>query len=235
MYIVVAGGGTYGRTVASNLMERRHDVVIIETDPEVCEYLYAKFGLLTVRGTATDMNVLIGAGIKKADVAIATLPRDTENLSFALLSHSIGVPKIMVKMHDPIYEKAYRTAGATSICDMNSMFEHKVMTELESPDIKVISSLEKGQAQLITFQLPESWPSNGITVQDLAKEPAFSASCIIAGVLDEETEKIVVPHGMDKIYPKNRIFMVASPKSTKTIAKFIQDMHRKKLGIKGSR
>jgi len=232
MYVVVAGGGTYGKIIASNLMEHRHDVVVIEIDPEVCEYLYAKLGLLTVRGTATDINVLIGGGIQKADIAIATLPRDTENLSFALLAHSVGVPKIMVKMHDPVYEKAYRMAGATTICDMNSMFRHKIMTELESPNIKVISSLEKGQAQLITFQLPENWPKDGITVQDLAKKSAFSANCIIAGVLDEKTEKIVVPHGIDKIYPKNRIFMVAGPKSTKAIAKFIQNMHKNKSGIK---
>ncbi len=225
MYIIIADGGIAGSTLARELSDHKHDVVVIDRDRDKCQILYAQSGVVTVHGDARDIEVLRQAGIGQADVMLSVLYRDTDNLTVSLLAKSEGVPKIMAKMRDPSYEKPYRLAGVTHLCDMNSMLRHKVIIELESPVIRVITTLEQGQAQLIMFKIPDQWPPEGITVQELAKDPAFSGNCIFAGVLDERRgKKIIVPHGPDRLYAGNTVFMVTGRKSLKAIERYLESL-----------
>ncbi len=226
MYIVIGGGGIAGSAIASELVNRKHDVVVIDIDRKACEDLYAKTGAVAVNGMATEIASLKEAGIARADVAIGALYRDVDNLTFALLAHSFGVPKIIVKMRDPAYEEAYRVAGVTAICDMIGMVRTRVLAEIEASEIKVIAPLSQGKAQLAMFQVPDSWPEDGISVQNLSKKKAFSGHCVFAGILNEASEKIIIPRGGDRVYPGDRIFVVARVKTLKGISKFLENEKR---------
>lgn len=221
MYVIIAGGGIAGSALAADLVNRNHDVVVIDTDRQACENLFAKTGAVTVHGKATEIGSLKEAGIQKAKVAIGALYRDVDNLTFALLAHSFAVPKIIVKMRDPAYEEAYKIAGVTTICNMISMVQTRILTELETKEIKVIAPLRNGRTQLVMFEIPVTWSDEGIPIQELAKEKAFSGDCIFAGILGRKREILVVPHGRDKVYPGDRIFMVAGMKSLQAIGKFL--------------
>ena len=231
MYIVIGGGGVAGAAIAADLVNRKHDVVVIDLDRKACEDLYAMTGAITVNGKATEIGSLKEAGIAKADVAIGALYRDVDNLTFALLAHSFGVSKIIVKMRDPAYEEAYKIAGVTEICDMIGMIRTRVLTEIEASEIKIIAPLLHGKTQLAMFQVPASWPVEGILVQNMARKKVFSGDCVFAGILNEKSEKIVVPHGQDRVYPGDRIFIVSGAKTLKKISKLLVD--EKKASQKG--
>ena len=225
MYIIIAGGGIAGSNIARELADHKHDVVVIDQNKEICEDLYARIGVETVYGDARNIDVLQQAGINRADVVLGALYRDTDNLTVSLLARSANVEKIMVKMRDSAYERPYLLAGVTDICNMNSMLLHKIIIELENPSIKVITALEHGQAQLIMFKIPENWPEEGVTVQDLAQRPAFSGNCVFAGVLDEKRSKrIIVPRGPDKLYRNDTVFMVAGTKTLHTIEQYLASL-----------
>ena len=227
MYIIIAGGGIAGTTLARELSDHRHDVVVIDRDREVCEDIYAHLGVETVYGDARDIDVLRQAGINKADALLGVLYRDTDNLTVALLAKSEQVKKIMVKMRNPAYEKPYQLAGVTHTCDMNTMLLHKVIIELESPLVKVLTDLEQSQAKLIMFKIPGNWPDDGITVQELARQPEFSGNCVFAGVLDEQqAKKIIVPRGPDKLHKNNTVFMVTGPRSLKEIEAYLEKLQK---------
>ena len=76
MYVVIAGGGLIGGSLARKLAANRHDVVVVERDKSVCEEIAARIGVLSINGPATSIEALEEAGIQKADVAIGALPRD---------------------------------------------------------------------------------------------------------------------------------------------------------------
>ena len=225
MYIVIGGGGIAGTALAAELVNRKHDVVIIDLDPEACEAGFARTGAVTINGKATDIRTLTEAGIAKADLAIGALYRDEDNLTFALLAHSFGVPEIYVKMRNPEYREAYRVAGVTVICDTVGMFKNKVIAEIENPHLKVIAHLEEKGTQLVMFEVPRDWPAEGRLIYEIAREPAFSGDCIFTGILNEKSSGILVPHGNDRVYPGDRIFVVAGPKSLKAITKYLAGFH----------
>ncbi len=228
MYVVIAGGGIAGTAIATRLIDRKHDVVIIDKDRDVCKDLYANYGIITVNGDARNIEVLKEAGIHKADAAIGTLYLDADNLTFALLAHSAKVPRILVKMRDPAYQRAYLLAGVDSICDMSSMFTNKILIELESPQIKVVTSIAKGKALLVMFELPKSLPVSGIKVQDMVKDPAFASDCVFAGLVDEKRERIVLPRGNDRLFPGSKVFMVVNSKGLSAIGEYLKRMETKK-------
>lgn len=225
MYIIIAGGSIAGKTLAQKLSDHKHDVVVIDLDREACEDIYARLGVETVYGDARDIDVLKQAGIDSADALISALYRDTDNLTVVLLAKSENVEKIIVKMRDPAYERPYLLAGATHLCDMNTMLLHKVIIELESPLVKVVTDLEQSQAKLIMFKIPDNWPPEGRTVQELAQLPAFSGNCVFAGVLEKNhSKKILVPRGPDRLHQNNTIFMVVGPRSLKKIEGYLESL-----------
>jgi trk system potassium uptake protein TrkA len=131
MYILIAGGGVAGSTLAADLEKLKHDVVVVDRSREVCEEVYSASGVLTVTGNATEVSVLKDAGIEKADLAVGAMYRDTDNLTFALLAKSLGVPRIAVKMRDPAYADAYRVAGVDAVCNMTELFRQRMLSEIE--------------------------------------------------------------------------------------------------------
>ncbi len=221
MYIVIAGGGVIGTQVGQMLANRRDDVVIVEQDRSRCEKIYAETGIVTINGGATDILTLKEAGIEKADIAIATLYSDTDNLVFALLAHSLGVPRIMAKMRHPDYEEVYRSAGVTTICNMIELFQNKIMMELENPCIQIITQI-KTNTLLIMAQYPDNGPEEGISIAELSQISAFAKNCVFAGILNEKSSRIIMPRGQDRVFPGDKLFLVVDRDQIPGIASYLQ-------------
>ncbi len=222
MYVVIAGGGVGGAHVGQMLANRKDDVVIIEQDKTRCEQLYAETGIITINGGATDILTLKEAGIEKADVAIGTLYRDSDNLAFSLLAHSLGVAKIMAKMRHPDYAEAYRFAGVTTICNMIELFRNKIIMELENPNIQIITQL-RGDTLLIMAKYPTNGPTDGISIVDLSQINVFSHNCVFAGILNEKTGKIIMPRGHDLVFPDDKLFLVVNRQQIPGISHYLRE------------
>src|SRR4029453_19491556 len=68
-------------------------------------------GLVSLHGDATVAAVLEEANIRQAEVVVAMLRRDADNLAVALLAKAAGVERVMVRMRDNAYRPVYAAAG----------------------------------------------------------------------------------------------------------------------------
>jgi len=71
MRIVIAGAGDMGFHLAKLLAAEEQDIVIIDSDAAVLEYVSQHLDVGTVRGTSTSPRTLKEANITKADLLIA--------------------------------------------------------------------------------------------------------------------------------------------------------------------
>ena len=97
MRILIAGGGRVGGVLAAKLVGEQHQVTVVERDRAVSDRLFEEVGALVVCGDAMDPQVLESAGIVGADVACALLPRDADNLAFAMLVRAVGGARTMIR------------------------------------------------------------------------------------------------------------------------------------------
>ena len=210
MYIILAGGGLIGKGVARKLVEHKHDVVLVDVDPDVCRDVYARYGAVTVTGNATDINVLESAGIEKCDVAVATMRRDSDNLAFSLLARHFSVRQIAVRMMDPRYEEVYKSVGVSNITRTTELLIDQMMVNIESPELRKVINL--GTVDICLFNLPSDTPCAGKTVRDIASMSGFPKHLIITCVYKEKDGSYQIPRGDTVLEPDDRLFLSGTDK-----------------------
>lgn len=226
MYIIIAGGGVVGRTLVHNLVDKKHNLVLIDRDREVCESIYSNYGVLTICGSATKIDILEEAGISQGHVAVGVMREDADNLAFSLLARNFGVEQIMVRMRDPAYERAYRLAGATTVAGIIDLLVYRFVVDIEQPAIERVVSLKEGRAEVSIITLPAKARCSGLTVSEIVSKEDFPRECVIAGIFDEEKNMLIIPRGDQRVYGKNRIFLVASRENIERAAEFFTHCKR---------
>jgi len=221
MYIIIAGAGMVGGELARRLVEHKHDVVIIDQDREVCDRLYAEIGVIAVNGNGTRIEILREADIGKADVVIAAMSGDVENLACAVLAKSLGVSQIIVRMRDPAYEDAYKIAGVTSIVHVIDLMINEMILEIEQPEVRSITTIGGGRADIFMVIIPPGAKVVGKTIEDITKDPKFPPQCVFIAVYNQEKEEFAIPRGAQVINEGDEVFLISTAEDIKEAADFL--------------
>jgi trk system potassium uptake protein TrkA len=208
MRIIVAGIGVLGRALVGKLVEHKQDVVAIDIDGTVCDALYADLGAVVVQGSATDLHVLQEAGGADADMVVALMHRDSDNVACALLARSLGVSRVIARLQDPSYEDSYRTAGITSIVRSTELLQQQILLHIEHPQVLEVMSV-RGEAKIYSLDIPETSAILHHTIAELAAIDEFPRECLILGILRKGSTKVLIPHGADRLMPGDTVLVIS--------------------------
>ncbi len=116
MHIVIMGCGRVGSTLAQNLESRGHSIAIIDQNPDAFRRLGADFAGLTVTGVGFDREVLIEAGIERADAFAAVSSGDNSNIISARLAReTFGVQRVAARIYDQKRAEVYERLGIPTV------------------------------------------------------------------------------------------------------------------------
>ncbi len=93
-HYIICGYGRIGRVLCRHLKRADIDVAVIEKNPEQIPVM-DEDGILYIGGEATDENILIKAGIKRAKGLVAALATDTDNVFLVLTARQLA-PEILI-------------------------------------------------------------------------------------------------------------------------------------------
>ena len=110
MYIVIAGGGSLGTELVKKFVELKRDIVVIETDKESCDDLFAAYGVEVICGSATDISVLKAAGIEHKGYTLHCL---RHTFATELLNADMGLECLQQLMGHKCIEMTRRYARLT--------------------------------------------------------------------------------------------------------------------------
>ncbi len=221
MYILVTGGGMVGGGLVRRLLDNKHDVVLIEQQKEICNRLYAETGVVAINASATSIEALNEAGIAKADVVVATTGNDADNLACAILAKSFDVPQVIVRMRDPAYKNAYRVAGVNSIVRVTDLMVSQIMMDIEHPQVRRISTIGGGKADIFMITVPEHAKVAGKSVQDIVGSRHFPAQCVFIAVYNQQTEEFSIPRGKQVINEGDELFLISTAEDIKKAVDFL--------------
>jgi trk system potassium uptake protein TrkA len=124
MKIVIVGCGRVGSTLAENLDADGHDVIIFDIKTSAFDRLPETFKGAAIRGDGTDEGVLRRAGADGADVFLSLTEGDNRNVMAAQVAQeSLGIPRVIAKVNDPVRAAAYAELGIVTLCRTNIMVD----------------------------------------------------------------------------------------------------------------
>ncbi|MEU0552695.1 TrkA family potassium uptake protein [Dactylosporangium maewongense] len=116
MHVVIMGCGRVGSTLAISLEQRGHSVAVIDSDADAFRRLGGDFTGATVTGVGFDRDVLLSAGIERADAFAAVSSGDNSNIISARVAReTFGVERVVARIYDPKRAEVYERLGIPTV------------------------------------------------------------------------------------------------------------------------
>jgi len=197
------------------LIDDGHDVTVIDDRPTALAELGKSFNGATVVGNASSVDVLRKAGVKDADVFVATTDNDNVNLMSAEVAKVVfDVPRTVARLFDPKREGSYRAldiqfiTGTTLLAQV--MFEHILEDEFHTH-----VPFSEGDVEVVEFRLGPG--TTDITVGELEVRDRLRIAAVRRGDITH------IPSDRFRLVPGDLVVAAARDGVRDRIARYLAD------------
>lgn len=154
MRTIIVGCGRIGSGLALKLNQSRYEITVIDHEPLTFKHLGTGFKGKTIAGVGFDRDVLIKAGIQRADSLAAVTSNDEANALIARIASQIfNVPRVVSALHDPRKAEIYRRLGL-QVFDPMSWGVNRVADLLSFSPVNVAMSIGNGDVDIMEIEIP---------------------------------------------------------------------------------
>ncbi|MGH3368258.1 MAG: potassium channel family protein [Nocardioidaceae bacterium] len=168
MRVTIAGAGAVGRSVAAELTENGHQVLLIDKAPQAvkpdqvpdAEWLLAD---------ACELTSLEEAALENCDVVIASTGDDKANLVVSLIAKTeFGVPRTVARVNHPSNEWLFNDSWGVDVSVSTPRIMSALVEEAVSiGDVVRLFTFRQGDANLVELTLPAESPYAGVQVGEV--------------------------------------------------------------------
>lgn len=164
MHVVIAGGGEIGSQIAKAI-HQKHDVVVIDTDPEVKERL-GNLDVQILVGSVTDPDTLREARVDLSDTFIATTNWDEVNLIACMLAKGLGAKETLCFVGKQSYMDILTDPRTVELLGsrIDQVFwpqrslAKEIVEVIRIPGAVDVESLAGGRLKFVEYQVREDGP-----------------------------------------------------------------------------
>lgn len=206
MKVIIIGGGQVGAYLASLLLERGHEIKIIDVRetripvlkrdlPEEC----------VICGNGAEPRVLEAAGINQTDVVAAVTGSDETNLVVATLSRmEYGVRRVVGRVNNPKNAWLFQgIMGVDAALNQADLMARLVAEEMTMGDMMTLLKLHGGQYSLVERMVDPASPAAGKTV----KEINLPLECVLVAILRKD--QLLLPRGNTHLIAGDKVVAIA--------------------------
>ncbi|MEX0869718.1 MAG: NAD-binding protein [Nitriliruptoraceae bacterium] len=205
MYLVIAGGGRIGRYIARDMLEKGHEVTVIERIASRCEQLVAETQLLVIEGDACDVRYQEQAHVDRADVFVATTHEDDDNLVACQLAKiEFGVTRAISRVNSPKNVEIFDTLGIEPVSSTRLISE-LLENEFSVGELVHLTSLKGGRVELVELRIPDD---SRVAHRTIAELPLPTQSVLVAIFRGDDT---VIPGGDVELLPGDEVVALTTP------------------------
>jgi trk system potassium uptake protein len=205
MRVAVAGAGNVGRSIASELVENGHQVILMERDPaQVAEE--AVPDAQWVLADACELASLEEAQLARCDVMIAATGDDKVNLVVSLLAKTeFAVNRVVARINDPRNEWLFTDSWGVDVAVSTPRLLAALVEEAVSVgDLVRLMSLRQSQANLVEITLAEDSSRVGQPVRAMTLPPDSALVAILRG------KRVIVPSADDPLEAGDELLFVTT-------------------------
>lgn len=212
MRVVIAGAGAVGFNLARELSADQHDIVVVESDPELIQAL-GSVDVRAVRGSATDREVLLSADVASADVFIAVTNADEVNIVACMMARALSGERKgrrIARIRNPaltgadalIHKREFRISR---IVNPDMLAAETAVYLIESPGVTFRAEFAEGQVLMRALKVPEGHPIAGVPLAELAKRHPHRPFLMVAV---DRGSGMLIPRGDDRLEPGDIVYLL---------------------------
>jgi trk system potassium uptake protein len=220
MRVAIAGAGAVGRSIAAELVENGHDVMLLERDESNLKRDIVP-GAEWVLADACEVSSLEEAGLQNCDVMVAATGDDKANLVVSLLAKTeFAVNRVVARVSDPRNEWLFTEAWGVDVAVSTPRVLAALVEEAVSVgDLVRLMTFRQGQANLVELTLAPDAPYVGRPVSDLALPRDAALVAVLRG------GRVIVPTPDDPLEAGDELLFVANQEVEAQIRDLLGTVH----------
>lgn len=176
MRILTLGAGTVGTWIADLLCRYRHDVTVVDTDPENVRRINNDLDVRAIQGSASQSSVLFQAGVMGCDICLAVTGSDEVNLVSASMAKAMGVKRSVARVYAPVFRDLstfdyQRHFGIDRLLSLEHLTAMELARAIRNPESITLEHFARGQLEVAEFEVTRSSESLGKPLKQLAIPP----------------------------------------------------------------
>jgi len=182
MRVAIAGAGNVGRSIATELADNGHQILLLERNPSMlrpervpqAEWILAD---------ACELSSLQAARLAECEVVVAATGDDKVNLVVSLLAKTeFGVPRVVARVNRAENEWLFTEQWGVDV----SVSKPRLLAALVEEAVSVgevvrLMTFRQSQANLVEITLPEEAPYVGHPLREVPMPPDSTLTAILRG------------------------------------------------------
>ena len=207
MYVIVIGCGEVGRHLLRTLEWDRTDIAAIDISPTVIAEVEEHHDVMTLVGYGAREDLLVQAGVGRADLVVAVTNNDEVNLISALAAKRLGAKRVIARVQQENWATldrgvAYGLLGVDVVINPRVLLASEIAKITKSHGASHVIDLANDRIELVEMELGEK----GRMLHKPLSKLDFPPQTLIAAIVREG--ELFVPGGADVMQPKDRIYLL---------------------------
>jgi trk/ktr system potassium uptake protein len=206
MYVIVVGAGKVGWNLGRELLEKDHEVTLIEKDQNRYLAVEQELEHNVQYGDASELWVLERAGIGRADMVITVTGDDEDNMLICQVAkEKYMVEQIIARVNNPRNKQWFDLLGINPVVSATDLILRLIEHEVPKYGLVHLLDLPQERLEIIELLLAEGSPVTGQRVGDLE----LPEGSLLISVLREGTGFVPGPDTV--LEPGDEVLAVLDP------------------------
>ena len=208
MKIVIIGSGKLGRTLAEQLIQENHDIIVVDENVSKLQNVVDRMDFMGINGYGATIPVLREAGVDDADLVIAATAEDELNLLACLIAKRVGARNTIARVRNPEYidvmSLVKQDLGLSLSINPELACALEMSRVLKFPSMVTVDTFAKGRVEILQFEILKDSPLAGMKLRDISK---FRKKILVCAVERDDGE-IYIPTGEFQIEAGDHVSIV---------------------------
>ena len=212
MRVLTLGAGTVGRWVADMLCQKRHDVTIVDINPEKVRRINSELDVRAILGSASQSTVLFQGDVLSTDICLAVTGHDEVNIVAASMAKALGARRSIARVYAPAFSDLStfdyrRHFNIDSLLSLEQLSAVALARAIRNPDAIPLEYFARGQLEVYEMEVSAGSEGANKKLRELTVPGGFRI-----GSIAREGRKWLAS-GEDELHVGDRVSLIGMPEA----------------------